>query len=169
MLGAGAASAGIAAAASDDRERDLFALGLSVEGLVVQQRDDLVFEEDGGASLLHDLVGLSGFRDDRQLESAGPFGAIRDTNSGAEQEKPIDWNKVLREMRAAGVRASGDELDEHDLQALWERADGPYAPLGPPATVVPLAERLAGERPDQTPELAPAEEEGGQLTFDLAA
>jgi hypothetical protein len=34
---------------------------------------------------------------------------------------------------------------------------------------VPLAERLAGERPDQTPELAPAEDESGQLAFDLAA
>jgi hypothetical protein len=44
-----------------------------------------------------------------------------------EQEKPIDWNRVLREMRAAGGRASGDELDEQDLQALWERAEGPYA------------------------------------------
>jgi hypothetical protein len=82
-----------------------------------------------------------------------------------EQEKPIDWNKVLREMRAAGVRASGDELDEHDLQSLWRRAEGPYAALGPPATVVPLAERLAAERPER----ASAEEASGQLAFDLAA
>ena len=52
-------------------------------------------------------------------------------------------------MRAAGVRASGDELDEHDLQALWERAEGPYASLGAPATVVPIAERLVAERPDR--------------------
>jgi hypothetical protein len=79
------------------------------------------------------------------------------------QEKPIDWNKVLREMRAAGVRSSGDELEEHDLRALWGCAEGPYAPVAPPA------ERLTGERPDESRELAPAEEEGGQLAFDLAA
>ena len=38
-----------------------------------------------------------------------------------------------------------------------------------PLEVVPLTERLAAERRDQTPELAAAEEEGSQLTFDLAA
>jgi hypothetical protein len=86
-----------------------------------------------------------------------------------EQERPIDWNKVLREMRAAGVRASGEELDEHDLEARWQRAEGPYARLGPPATVVPLAERLAVERPERTPESESAEEASGQLAFDLAA
>jgi hypothetical protein len=86
-----------------------------------------------------------------------------------EQEKPIDWNKVLREMRAAGVRATGDELDERDLRALWQRADGPYAPLRPPASVVPLTERFAAERPQRTPESESAEEASGQLAFDLAA
>lgn len=45
-------------------------------------------------------------------------------------------------------QARGDELDEHDLEALWQRAEGPYARLAPPARVVPLAERLAAERPD---------------------
>ena len=35
--------------------------------------------------------------------------------------------------------------------ALWQRAEGPYAPLAPPATVVPLAERLAAERPERAP------------------
>jgi hypothetical protein len=51
----------------------------------------------------------------------------------------------------------------------WERAEGPYAQLGPPATVVPLAERLAAERPDRTLERASAEEESGGIAFDLAA
>jgi hypothetical protein len=71
-------------------------------------------------------------------------------------------------MRAACVRASGDELDEHDLWALWERATGPFAPLSPPAMVVPLAERLTAERPDRTLERASPEEESGELAF-LAA
>lgn len=86
-----------------------------------------------------------------------------------EQEKPIDWSKILREMRAAGVRSSGDDLDEHDLEAPWTRAEGPYAPLALPATVVPLAERLAAKRPDETDERQLAEEESGQLAFELAA
>lgn len=66
-------------------------------------------------------------------------------------------------------RASGDELDEQDLQALWQRAEGPYAPLASPAAVVPLAERLAAERRDQARESPPAVEGSGQLAFDLAA
>src|SRR5688572_22366212 len=77
----GAAPAGIAASL-DDREGDLLALGLSVEGLVVQQRDDLVLEEDGGTSLLHDLVRFGGLRGERQLEGAWPLGAIRDADTG---------------------------------------------------------------------------------------
>jgi hypothetical protein len=68
-------------------------------------------------------------------------------------------------MRAAGVAASGEELDEHDLQALWQRAEGPYRPLGPPGDTVPnLAQRLA-----TGPEPALGEHDDGQLTLDLAA
>lgn len=84
-------------------------------------------------------------------------------------ERKIDWGLVLREMRAAGVRASGDELDEHDLQALWERAAGPYAPLEAPAAIAALPERLAGERSGQEHRQAVAEDASGQLAFDLAA
>jgi hypothetical protein len=114
-----------------------------------------------------------GSLDERKWELLRKKGAASDLaldgQLGGEQEKPIDWNKVLREMRAAGVRASGDELDEQDLRALWERADGPYAPLAPPAAVVPLADRLARERADRTSESPAAEEGSGQLAFDLAA
>jgi hypothetical protein len=114
-----------------------------------------------------------GSLDERKWELLRKKGAASDLALDGqligEQEKPIDWNKVLREMRAAGVRASGDELDEHDIQALWQRAEGPYAPLRAPATVVPLADRLAAERPEREREQASAEEEGGQLAFDLAA
>jgi hypothetical protein len=114
-----------------------------------------------------------GSLDERKWELLRKKGAASDLALDGqlvgEQEKPIDWNKVLREMRAAGVRASGDELDEQDLRALWERADGPYAPLAPPAAVVPLADRLARERADRTSESPAAEEGSGQLAFDLAA
>ncbi|MDQ3770066.1 MAG: hypothetical protein M3370_11415, partial [Actinomycetota bacterium] len=83
----------------------------------------------------------------------------------ARAEEQVDWNRVLREMRAAGVSASGDELDERDLQALWQRAEGPYRPLGPPAPVASLAQRLA----DGHHERPAAEDDGGQLALDLAA
>ena len=109
-------------------------------------------------------------RERAQLRKAGAASDLAlDGQPVGEQEKPIDWNRVLREMRAAGVRASGDEHDEHDLQALWGSAPSPYAPLAPPAAVVPLADRLARERADRTSEAAAAEETGGQLAFDLAA
>ena len=86
-----------------------------------------------------------------------------------EQEKPIDWNKVLRDLRAAGVRAAGDEVDEDDVQALWQRAEGPYAPLLQRAAVLPLTERLAAERRAETREPPATEQAGDQLAFDLAA
>jgi hypothetical protein len=53
--------------------------------------------------------------------------------------------------------------------ALWQRAEGPYVPLGPRATVLPLAGRLAAEHPDQADEGTHDEEESGQLAFELAA
>ena len=84
-------------------------------------------------------------------------------------EKKVDWGMVLRAMRAAGVKAVGDELAETDIERLWHAAEGPYAPLAAPAAVIPLTDRLAGERTAGTPERAPAEEEAGQLAFDLAA
>jgi hypothetical protein len=114
-----------------------------------------------------------GSLDERKWELLRKKGAASDLALDGqligEQEKPIDWNKVLAQMRAAGVRASGDELDEQDLRALWQRAEGAYAPLAPPATVVPLAERLATEHHERTAERPTAEAEGGQLAFDLAA
>jgi hypothetical protein len=83
-------------------------------------------------------------------------------------EKEIDWGMVLREMRAAGVKAIGDELAEADIERLWLAAEGPYAPRAPAAaTVVPLADRLATERDDEAD--GHAEDESGQLAFDLAA
>ena len=34
-------------------------------------------------------------------------------------EKPIDWNKVLKEMRGSGIRATGNEVHEEDIEAQW--------------------------------------------------
>jgi hypothetical protein len=52
---------------------------------------------------------------------------------------------------------------------VLDQAGVTVRPAWPAGHVVPLAERLAAERPDQTPEVAVAGEEGGQLAFDLAA
>lgn len=82
-----------------------------------------------------------------------------------EPEQPVDWSKVLSEMRAAGVGASGEELDEADLEALWRGAEGPYAPLAQSD----LSESLASERRAEVVALPVREEEQGQLAFDLAA
>jgi hypothetical protein len=119
------------------------------------------------------VVLTRGSLDERKWELLRKKGAASDLALDGqlvgEREQPVDWNKVLREMRAAGVRADGDELDEQGLEALWERAEGPYAPLRPPATVVPLTDRLSAERRERSPVDVAAEEAGGQLAFDLAA
>src|SRR6266536_46975 len=62
-----------------------------------------------------------GSLDERKWELLRKKGAASDLafdgQLTGEQERPIDWNKVLRDLRAAGVRATGDERDEHDVQA----------------------------------------------------
>jgi hypothetical protein len=55
------------------------------------------------------------------------------------------------------------------VRAPWETGEGPYAPLARQPPSCHSAEPLTAGRPDQTPEVAPAEGEGGQLAFDLAA
>lgn len=58
-------------------------------------------------------------------------------------EEPIDWRKVTREMKAAGASLSAEEtIEEATLQALWEKAEGPYAPVVPDL-------RLVGVRGDR--------------------
>jgi hypothetical protein len=45
-------------------------------------------------------------------------------------EKPIDWRKVTKEMQAEGAALSeGETIDETTIEALWEAAEGPYAPV----------------------------------------
>jgi hypothetical protein len=70
------------------------------------------------------------------------------------------------EHRAAGQRRRARRARPGGAVAARR---GPYAPLRPLSTVVPLTERLAAERADQTPLDMSPEDEGGQLAFDLAA
>jgi hypothetical protein len=56
-----------------------------------------------------------------------------------EPEPEINWSDVLRDMRKAGVQATGDEIPETEVHALWMRAEGPFAPIvSPEANVLPL-------------------------------
>lgn len=66
-------------------------------------------------------------------------------------------------MRAAGVTATGDEVDEDDLHRLWQRAESPCAPIA-----ISLAARIAAEQ-SGGPVIHATEDEGGQLSFALAA
>jgi hypothetical protein len=114
-----------------------------------------------------------GSLDERKWELLRKKGAASDLALDGqligEQEKPIDWSKVLRQMRAAGVRATGDELDEDDVHALWQRAEGAHAPPTPRGSVTPLAARLTAKASAGALEPASAESPNGQLAFDLAA
>jgi ribosomal protein S27AE len=38
-----------------------------------------------------------------------------------QREEPVSLEQVLRDLQRAGVRATGDEIDEHDLRAAWQR------------------------------------------------
>lgn len=48
--------------------------------------------------------------------------ATRRSTSQPVGNQENDLNNALGGMRAVGVKASGDEFDDHDLRALWQRA-----------------------------------------------
>lgn len=51
-----------------------------------------------------------------------------------EEDEPIDWAKQVKELRAMGLAvAEDDTIDEDDISALWESAEGPYEHVLPPA------------------------------------
>ena len=63
-------------------------------------------------------------------------------------EEAIDWRKVTREMKAAGASLSADDtVEESTLEALWAKAEGPYAPLAPALRVVPSRTDRAEREP----------------------
>lgn len=67
-------------------------------------------------------------------------------------EEAIDWRKVVREMQVAGAAlAAEDTVEEATLAELWERAEGPLAPLRPTPTPA-VAERVPID-PDRSEQL----------------
>lgn len=56
-----------------------------------------------------------------------------------EPEPEINWSEELRKMRDAGIEATGDEVPESEIEAMWLRAESPFAPIAPPeVNVIPL-------------------------------
>ena len=46
--------------------------------------------------------------------------------------EPVNWEKQIKQMRAAGLAVSEDDtLDEAELEALWKAAEGVYEPVIP--------------------------------------
>jgi len=84
-----------------------------------------------------------------------------------EDEEPIDWQKVLEQMRRAGVRAAGDEVPEADVEAVWRRAEGALAPLAHGLSAPPsAASRVHARAPvpkRAVPPVELTEEASGQL------
>jgi SNF2 family DNA or RNA helicase len=110
--------------------------------------------------------------DDRKWQLLSDKGAAADLALDGQliekREERVDWSAILREMQAAGVRATGEELAEEDVEALWRRAEGGLAPIAapvparhlravpaltgpppPPAPVIPLHALAALDDPEQ--------------------
>ncbi len=105
-----------------------------------------------------------------------------------EEDEPIDWAKQVKELRAMGLAVSEDDtIDEDDIKALWESAEGPYEHVLPPAIPAswtrdeePAAQPADVDQPE--PEAVPKEpkefrpfafsvetdeDDNGQLGFDF--
>lgn len=102
-----------------------------------------------------------------------------------EEDEPIDWAKQVKELRAMGLAiAEDDTIDEDDIRALWESAEGPYEHVLPPAVPTtwthdeePAAQTIDVDQPE--PEVEPKEfrpfafsvetdeDDNGQLGFDF--
>ena len=65
-----------------------------------------------------------------------------------EEDEPIDWSKQIKELKAMGLAVDADDtIDEDDIKALWESAEGPYEHLLPPA--IPASWKTPETEPDE--------------------
>lgn len=73
-------------------------------------------------------------------DKGGASDLALDGELSVEPEEAVDWSKVLREMKARGIAADGDEVLEEDVEAAWNRTPA----LAMPATTFPtLLERAS--------------------------
>lgn len=69
-------------------------------------------------------------------------------------EPPVDWRKVLKGMEKAGAKLSDEStVEEATVKALWEKAEGPFAPLRPELRIVGSTEGVESVDPDRTEQL----------------
>lgn len=84
-----------------------------------------------------------------------------DGELSVQPEEAIDWNEVLRNMKARGIQAAGNEVPETEIEAAWREA----APLRPA-----FAPRKIRNRPAGSPGLLGPQPVYGQPSlFDLSA
>ena len=74
-----------------------------------------------------------------------------DGELSVQPEKPINWNKVLAEMKAAGIRSDGTEVLEADIEAAWRKL-APVVRLRPSRDIRPSRH----EQPPLPPDLLAA-------------
>ena len=94
------------------------------------------------------MADFPGSMDTRRNELVVRKGAtsdlVFDGELASEQVAKVSWQRELDALRARGVTATGDEVAEVEVRAIWERAQGELAPLrvaaGP--AVIPGQERL---------------------------
>lgn len=57
-----------------------------------------------------------------------------------EQDKnEIAWAEAVKQLKSQGLTFAGDEIPEADIYTLWQRAEGPFAPVQPPKSTVTTA------------------------------
>lgn len=120
------------------------------------------------------LTDFPGALDARKWDLVADKGASSDLAldgrlvSGRAEE--VNWQRVLEQMRAAGVRPDGSEVPEAEVRAAWERAEGALAPLGAPG--LPPAQGRLIRLPERAVAVVEwesllAEEPSGQLALAL--
>ena len=54
-------------------------------------------------------------------DKGGTSDLAYDGELSVQPEEPVDWNQVLREMKEKGIRATGDEIPEEEVEAAWAK------------------------------------------------
>jgi len=80
-------------------------------------------------------------------DKSGASDLAFDGELSVQPEEAIDWNEVLRNMKARGIRAAGNEVPEAEVEAAWRDV----APLRPV-----FAPRKIRNRPPGSPACSPA-------------
>lgn len=68
-----------------------------------------------------------------------------DGELSVQPEETINWDQILQEMKAKGIRAAGDEVPEADVEAAWkEVAPLRLSPLASSSPAIPAPPNLPG-------------------------